>query len=299
MPRVHFVQLDLGGTVEHRMVDVPADGARWDATPAPTVQLYSDSGGELLSSPATATEGPSTTLSADAAAGATSVSVASTTGIDRFDEMLVGPSSDGRWEWITVMGAGGGQVHLAAPLEHSYSSGDVVKSHTLTYTIAASDAASVARGCRAEWRYEVGGVERRESTVYHVSRYAPRMSLTAAGLAQEYPRALRQVASHQDLDLLIRRVWEGHVLPAIGRIYAPGAMVSGELAEQALIAAVKTTLAEEAKDLDAAEIYRDQYRAHMDEIASLMVGLVDTDEDGVRDDDETPRGALTPIIMRG
>ena len=297
MSDVAFIQLDLGGVLRHTMTDLPANGARWDASTTPTIQLYRPGGGAILSAPASTTTTSTTTLSSSAAAGATSLTVGSTAGIDRWADLVVGPSSStGRWEWITVAAAAGQTITLAAPLTYAYPSGTVVKSHEMTYTVASTACSSIERGCRAEWRYEVNDVPRRESTIYHVSRYAPRLALSAAELIQEYPRAARQIASHQDLDLMIRRIWSRTVLPTIHRIYPPGAVMAGSEAEQALAAAVKVALCEEAKDAESAEIYREQFRNAIDEIARYAVDL---DESGDVGDSEIPRSTRAIRVLRG
>jgi len=261
------------------------------------VVLYNDAGGAILASTASTTKGPTTTLSGAAAAEATQLTVSSSASFTRWVDLVVGPSSStGKWEWCTVAGVGTNTIYLAAPLANAYPTGTAVKSHEITYSVPKTACATVARNCRAEWRYYVDGIERRESTIYHVSEYAPRLSLTAAELIQVYPRAIRQVASHQALDLMIRRMWHRQVLPAIGRMYAPGAIVSGEVAEQALVSLVKAVLCEEARDYESALIHREQYTGHLNEISQSMIDL---NEDGVQTDAEQPRSLNSIRVLRG
>lgn len=292
--RVAFVQQSLGGVLEHTMVDVPHDGARWSSSPAPTVRLLDAAGGELKSSTA-ATLGVSTTLSAAAAAEATGLTLLTTSGFERFGEYLLGPNAGGEWQWVTVVGVSTGGVKLAEKIEFAFSSGNAIKSHSMTYTVPASTVGSIARDCHAEWSYYVDGVKRQEHTLFHVSLYAPRLSLTAARFVEAFPRARRMKASSQDLDLLIRRTWQQHVLPDISRLYRPGAVVSGEMCERALVARVKQLLLEDAKERESADRAGEEYTAEID---LLREGLLDLDEDGAKSDSEVVRSLSTPRIRR-
>lgn len=292
--RVAFVQQNLGGVLEHTMVDVPHNGARWSSSPAPTVRLLDSAGGELHASTA-ATLGPSTTLSAPGYLGSTGLTLLTTTGLERWGEYLLGPNAGGEWQWITVVGVSTGGVKLAEKLEFAFSTGNAIKSHTMRYTVLASTVGSIARDCHAEWTYWCGGVKRQEHTLFHVSLYAPRLSLTASRFVEAFPRARRLKASNQDLDLLIRRVWQQHVLPDISRLYRPGAVVSGEMCERALVARVKQAFLEDQKEREAADRAAEEYTAEID---LLREGLIDLDEDGQKSDAEVPRSLATPRIRR-
>jgi hypothetical protein len=138
------------------------------------------------------------------------------------------------------------------------------------------------------------GVERKESTLFIVSRHAPRLTLTSTQLLSEDPRARRLIGSNQRLDLLIKRTWERKVLPAIGAMWQPGALVSGEAAEEALVYAVRWKLALDAKDNETADKLQALYRAALDR---LKDSSIDLDEDNVAEDEV--RGAVTPRLYRG
>jgi hypothetical protein len=102
-------------------------------------------------------------------------------------------------------------------------------------------------------------------------------------------------SSGQQLDLLIRRTWEQHVLPDISRLWKPGATVSGEMCERALVARVAQKLLEDQKEFQAADRQADAYAAEID---LLREGLIDLDEDGGHEDAELPRSLSTPRIRR-
>lgn len=292
---IHFAQLNKGGVLYHTMADVPPDGARWDASPAPTVTLYSTSSG-VIRAAESATLGPSTTLGAAAAARATSLTVAATTGISRFDRMVVGPNAAGQWEWVTVDGAAGTTVTLLDPLDYSYEISSVLKSHTMSTTLSSSDAGSTIRRCRADWAYTVDSVARVESTPYVVSRYAPRLAVTAADVIQHEPRAKKLIGSNQQIEILIKSIWETRVLPDIAKLYgSPGSVPSGESLQQALLAKFDAHVARRTGAYEAELRYEEIYQELIDEV---RVGMIDTDEDGDVED-ETPRTTRVARVMRG
>ena len=292
---IHFLQLDKGGVLYHTMADLPPDGARWDASPAPTVTLYSTTSGELRAAES-ATLGPSTTLSAAAAAKATSLTVASTSDINRFDRLVVGPNSTGQWEWVTVDGAASTTITLLDPLEYSYASSDVVKSHTMQTTVSSDDAGSEIRRCRADWTYTVDSVGRIESTIYVVSKYAPRLAVTAADLMQHDPRARKLLGSDQAVELLLQRIWETRILPDVAKVYgSPGSVPSGEALQQAVLAKFDAHVARRTGAYEAETRYEEIYQELIDEV---RVGIVDTDEDGDVED-EIPRTMRVARVFRG
>ncbi len=294
MSRVRFVQLHLGGTLDHVMVDLPSDGARWDDDPLPSVTLRSGGGGEIRAA-VTATAGPATSTASSCAAGQKNVPLIATTDFARWDEIVVGPNATGQWEWATIDAISiSHAVTVLEDLAYSYGAGVPVKSHKLSTTLTAADVGDVQRRAWAEWSYEVGGIARKESTIYVASRYAPRLSLTATELLGEDPRVRRLLGSNQRLDLVIRRTWERKVLPAIAAMWAPGSLVSGESAEECLILAVRLKLARDAKDYESATKLEDLYRAALDRLQSVPVDL---DEGG--DAEDAVRGAVAPRLLRG
>lgn len=295
--RVQFVQKDSGGVLSHTMADLPASGARWDASPAPTVTLIDASGGSILASTA-ATALSSTSTSASVDAGATAISVVTTTGMARWDQWLLGPNASGQFEWVILdaINATTHAVTVVDPLLYTYGSSTVIKSHTLTYTVNASTAGSIARDCRAEWSYAVASIGRKESTIFHVSLYAPRRGVTAADFLQIEPRALKLVGSNQRLDLLLKHIWESRVLPDIGKVVPHGGLQSGSAADDCLILATQAHLSMKAKEVEISEEYGRRYGQALEE---LRATALDPDEDGAKDDEEAVRSVFTPRLLRG
>lgn len=290
-----FLQKDLGGVLKHTMRDLPGDGARWDSSPAPTVTLMARGGGELLASTA-ATLGGTYTTGGAISVGDTTISVNSTTGLSRWDEVVLGPNAAGQWEWKTLDGVSSTAIVFHEKAVYAYSTGKTLKSHTMSVEVTSGTVGSVSQNNYAEWHYAVDSVERKEHTLFHISLYAPRLSLTAARFLEEYPRALGMLGSNQKIDALIRRMWDTRVIPDIARIFHPGAMVSGEAAELALANKLKEFLENEAKNYDAADRYAVRYNHALDQIRD---GLVDLDESGGVGDTEVVRSARTPRLIRG
>ena len=289
-----FLQLDVGGQLHHDLADLGAGGALWDSSPAPTVILYHRSGGELRAS-ATATTGSSYTLSSAASVGATSIALASTTGVSRWEPLVI--IENGAPEHITPKSVSSGTVALIQPLKSAHADGATVRSPRLSATVAASVCASVEHGCRAEWRYSIGGVARRESTSFTISRYVPRYTLTSQELLEIEPRAEALVGSYQDLDRLIDVTWSRKILPDVAKMLGtPGAAISGDSLESALLKRVLADLAVRARDFETADRYEADYAAAIDEIRTTAVDL---DESGGQSDDEIPRSRNAVRILRG
>jgi len=293
--KTQFLQLSLGGTIDHTMVDVPADGGRWDASPAPTVALRSSSGGTIIAS-RSASQGPSLAALSTCAAGGWTLYVSSTTGLARWDTILIGPNSSGQWEWGIVDGYTTSTVTVLDALGYSYSTGDGVKSHTLSVTYSTSDVGAVYHNAVAEWSYTVDGVPRMEHTVCHVSRYAPRLSVTATDVLALVPRASEVIGSNQRIDLLLRTLWRQRILTDIAQMMRPGSMVSGEAANRALVELLSLEIATRARDTDGIDVYERRYRLALDEI---RLSVSDMDEDGAQGDDEQPSSVWTVRLRRG
>jgi hypothetical protein len=293
---IEFVQLSLGGVIHHNMVDVPHDGDRWADSPAPTVRLLNRDGTQLLASTA-ATVDASRSLTSTATAKSRTIPMTSTTGLKRWEEYVVGPNATGQWEWVTLDAIGSTSVTTLDPLVNTYSTGHGIKSHTMSYQVSTTTAAAVAQNCFAQWRYTVDSIERQEHTVFSISRYCPRLSLTPAEVIQHEPRALKQIGSDQKIGLILKRMFENRVLPDVAKILgSPGALVSGEAVDEAVLLKFQEIVSRKAKDYEGAHEYANLYVHQLDEI---RLSVTDLDESGGQDVDEVPRSMRTPRIMRG
>lgn len=293
---MQWAQVDLGGVVHLDVIDVGTDGVLWDSSPAPTVTLYHRAGGELQAS-VSASTGATYSVSSASTAGDQTVSLASTTGLVRWEPPLLLRDTSGAWEWIEAESISGGTLTLVEPLENGYSVGATLRSPRLSATVAASSAASPQHACRADWAFSVGGSARRESTTFSIARYAPRLNVTARDITNYDPRAATMLGSDQELDRLVGFVWNRRVLIDVARLLGtPGAMISGEDLDHALITRVLADLYMRAEKLEIADRYEAQYAQAIDGIRQTAVDL---DEDGGQDANEIPRSRRAVRILRG
>jgi len=301
MPRVVFLQVDCGGRAEHVVTDVAGDGTGWDDGTTPTVVLYGSGGSTEIVAEQNATVVAPTELEAAEATKSQSISVSDSTGLRRWDQIVIGPSSrNGRWEWGIidgiVTGLNSDTLYLLAPLQHDYAKGDAVGARTLAVEFTAEQITAVRRHCRLEWKYIQAGLARRESTVVHLSRYCPRYALSDAELEAVVPTALRKIGPHQRLTLIIRQVWERKVLPSIARLMPPGGLVSGEAADELLLAAVAHQVCEAARDNDQADRWAEAYDGLL---GGLQDSITDLDESGYQSSIEKPRSRRSVRALRG
>ncbi|MHC4644077.1 MAG: hypothetical protein ACYTBJ_01150 [Planctomycetota bacterium] len=291
-----FVQKDKGGTVYHDVID--AASARWDASPTPTVTLYTAKGSELVASQ-NATEGPSTTLTATAAAKQSTLQITSASSINVGDVLLLGPNDSGQWEWVTVDSViGGSTLTLTTrdPLVYSYVSADVIKSCRLSVSMSSSEADGVYESCRAEWVFSVSSQSRIETSIFHVSVFSPRMTLRDQDILIRQPRARDLLGTRQRLSQLIKDIWERDILEDLGAVVNPGALVAGDVLRQAHMYRVLAEIASMASDEESRDRYFEHYRTSWDRI--MQQTLIDTDGDGAIGDDDIIRTSMTGRVKR-
>lgn len=293
---IHFLQLDKGGSLSHEMRDVPSDGARWDASPAPTVTLYTRTG-ETIRALTTVSLGPTTTLASDVAADAKAIGIGTTSSLRRWEEYVIGPNASGEWERVRLDSIGPTWVKALDPLVYAYSSGNTFKSHRMSTVVSTTHTATVEFYCYADWAYTVDGLARRTATDFCVSRYAPRLNITALDAVQFDPAARDQIGSNQKIDLVLRDLWERHVLPDVAkRLGSPGAMVSSERVDAAMLYRFAEHLYRQGRNTERADKYAELYTNQLEEIA---LGVVDLDEDGGQSADEVPASPRVCVMLRG
>jgi hypothetical protein len=290
-----FLQVDLGGSLSHVMKDNPSDGARWDATPAPSVILRTRSGGVLRGS-TDVTLGPTTTVGSAAVAGTTLIGVGVTSALRRWEEYVIGPNAAGEWERIRLDAVGATYVKTLDELMYSYSSGNSLKSHRMSTTVTAGTVGAVEINCWAEWRYAVDEQIRKESTRFHVSRYAPRLTVTALDAVQYDPAFRDQIGSNQRIDLLLKTVWENYIKPDITKVLgSPGAIISGEAVHEATLLRAEEYLYRQGRNTERADKYHELY---VDKLEEIVLGPVDLDQSGGQAQDEIPAGIRSRPMVR-
>lgn len=295
---MRFVQQGQGGTLEHIMTDVPHDGTRWDASPAPTCTLKAADGGVILASQTVTDLGTATTVSAaGAASGQKTIPVASTTGFERGEQVWIGPNASGEWESGILDQVGASSLGVLHELQYDYVSTNVVKSHRLRITVTAAQAASQYTRARAVWGYTVDSVTRTVDEEFHIVPHVPRHTVTESTLRDLFPRSWVQRGSDQRLPRLIDTHWRRYVLADLGAGYKPGALIDSSAMNEALIYRVLATLALEAREVDQYQEYMKLYSGRVS--AGFQISTVDDDLDGDAGSHEKYRGRYSGRLLRG
>jgi hypothetical protein len=291
-----FVQKDKGGTIYY---DVNHGApARWDADPTPTVTIVSREGGEIVASQS-ATEGPSTTLTAVASAKKKTAVVTATTGISVDDVLILGTNGSGQWEWVTVdaINTSTKTITFRDELAYTYASGDAIKSTRLSVALSASNAGAIYNDARAQWAYEISDQAIVEESIFHISAWAPKMTLRDQDILKLNPRAIKMLGTRQRLTQLIKEVWERIILADFGAQYKPGSLVSGAALHQAHLYRVLAETAIVAEDVTQTEQYLESFKNAWSR--SIIQTLIDTDNSGTIGDDDIVRPSMTGRIYRG
>lgn len=153
---------DIGGTIHY-------DPTETTGRPSSAFVTLYKPGGTSHQAEATATiDAVNTTISA-ATAGATTVTVASATGIVVGRSYLLS-NSDGQHERIVVTRTDAAVVHLMTPLEYAYEATSPFVGQRVTYVITTALAATRGLGYQALWRYVIATVTYRVRTHWDVVR---------------------------------------------------------------------------------------------------------------------------------
>lgn len=287
---VQFVQVGKGGTITYHAPE------RWDASPAPTVTLYAPEGGELVASQ-TATLGPSTTLDGAAAAGQTTVPLTATTSVVVGDQYLI-TNATSESEWVTVEAITSGvSVTVRDDLLHTYASADVFCSTKLSVSVSSTEAAAPHRSCYARWAYSVSSETRLDTSVFHLTRWSPRLNLTAQDILRREPRAIDLLGTRQDIEELIEDIWENEILEDLAQSCDPGALLSGETLRMATLYRVIAEMYLHAQDAEHSDALMGMYRAAWERV--LATAPIDVDQSGSVGADDIVRPAWTGRVFRG
>jgi len=194
---VRWVQQGGSGTVAF---DLPARPGG-----AGTARVVTALGAELTT-PTPTLDSVNTTLSATAAAGATSLSVTSGTGVTAGRRYLLGGPESAGGESVLVASVSGTTVTLARPLARARASGATAQGTRVTVDVSSACTAQVARQSRVEWTDpDTGEVL---AVPFDVTRYATRSHLTES-LLLDFDAALRKrLPQGAWLPALIERAWD-------------------------------------------------------------------------------------------
>ena len=157
---------DIGGTLTF---DPPQPGRPSSAT----VTLLDSSGSELAGSQAATVDSVNTTLSSNAAAGATSVVVASVGSIV-VGRRYVLSNLVGQHEWVRVraIDTGATTLTLATELAYAHPSTSTFVGNQLSVAITAGQSDELEENDQASWVYAIAGVTYRTNTFFDVVRSA-------------------------------------------------------------------------------------------------------------------------------
>lgn len=259
-------------------VDLPA---RPDA--APTFAVYAPEGGSVETGTSTL-DAVDTTLASSAAAGASTLTLTSGTGVVAGRRYLLGGTEELGGEQVTVRAVSGAAVTLLRPLARAAASGATFESTRVSVTLAAI--ATVGRHYRVELAYDVSAVAQPPFVVpFDVVRYTPRTLLTFEELRDLDPLLAKRFPAGGWFPALRDRAWS-MILHAVASKVAPGALAGAIDLTIPHGYLVRALLAENA-GLDF-EPHRAQLMARYSyELeTALAATAIDSDQDGAVESNE-------------
>jgi len=194
---VRWVQLAGSGSIAFDLPSRPTGAG---------TAVVRDAAGAQLEAPTPTLDPVNTTLSATAAAGAASLSVASATGVTAGRRYLLGGPESTGGESVLVASVSGTTVTLARPVARAKASGVAFQGARVTVAVTTASTAAAARQRRVEWTDpDTGEVI---AVPFDVTRYAPRSHLTES-LLLDFDAALRKrLPQGAWLPALIERAWD-------------------------------------------------------------------------------------------
>lgn len=234
-------------------------------------------GGAELATPTPTLNSVNTTTSANAAAGTTSLTLTSGTGVTAGRRYLLGGAEDAGGERVLVAAVNGTAVALARPLSKAVASGATFQSSRVEVTVSTACTATVARQLRVEW------TDPTTSEVlpypFDVTRYAPRSSLTSAELLDLDPSLRKRLASGTWLPAVIERAWNQLLFDLASKERHPGGFAGVVELTTAHAYLVRALVAETGEGEDA-RAYRDDMRERYMQERERALTSVAYDEGG-------------------
>lgn len=162
-----------------------------------------------------------TSLSADADAGALTLSLTSATGVVAGRRYLVGGPEAGGGEWVTIRALSGTTATLVRRLQRARASGSGFVGTRLTFAVTTASTAAPGRNFRVEWTSPEGVVT---PVPFDVTRYAPTSALTGEELRDLDPAFFARVSAGEWLPGRVASAWE-MILRHVSQQVAPGALI--------------------------------------------------------------------------
>lgn len=235
--------------------------------------------GAALTTPTPTLDSVNTTLSSAAAAGASSVSVASATGIVVGRRYLIGGAEATGGESVLVSSISGTTISLARPLARAKASGATFQSARISVAISSACTVEIARQYRVEWSDpDTGEVI---AIPFDVTRYAPRSHLTESLLLDLDAALRKRLPSGAWVPALIERAWE-MLLDDLGtKERHPGGYAGVIELTTAHAYRVRALVAETDTTAEGV-LYRDDMRERFRQELDLALASVayDTNQDG-------------------
>jgi hypothetical protein len=213
---MHFVPLSQAYVLA---VDLPQ---RADATP--TWAALGPGGGSLLTG--TVTMGTvNTTLNGATAAGATSLVVASATGIAAGSRYLVGGAEDSGGEFITVKSIASTTITPVRPLRLAHATGVGFQSTRVTLSLTTAASPSVGRHYRVAITWALSSVTQPPAVVaYDVVRFYPLTSLSLDRVLDADPLFAKRLSAGAWWPSLRDDAWD-ELLERVAAKKDPGSIV--------------------------------------------------------------------------
>lgn len=282
---MRWVQYLASGSVTF---DLPAR-----TTGAGTAAVVS-SAGAVLASPTPTLDAVNTTLSASAAAGATSLSVTSATGITAGRRYLVGGAETAGGEVVLVASVSGTTVTLQRALVSARASGATFQGTRVTVPVSSACTAEVVRQRRVEWTdpdtAEVLAVP------FDVTRYAPRTFLTTSLLMDLDALLRKRIPAGTSLPTVIERAWEMLLSDLATKDRHPGGYAGVIDLTTAHAYLVRSLLAETDTSAEGVEYRDDMRRRYADERDRVLASM---GYDAAGDGDAVPGASMRrgiPIV---
>lgn len=283
-----WLQVDVGGTVVTDELNERPDAS-------PTFTVLSPQGGSLATGTGTV-DSVSTTLSGALAAGATSLTVTSASGITVGRRYLVGGTEETGGEWVTVKSIASTTVALARPVLRAQASGATFYGTRISCAVTAAACATIARSCRVDITYLVSAAARPAVSVeFDVTRYALRSGLTIEHVRDLDPLLYKRASEGTVWHTLVSLAWE-RIVARIGLQKDPGGLVGAldltqphALMVQLLVAEQGMTEEHRARALDL------RTRLDTELTAILASRAFDDDQDGAI---ESHEGFVRTINLR-
>lgn len=268
------------------------------ASGTPTARIGTQAEGLPTSGSNATVDSVSTTLSADADAGDTRLTVASATWVKGRKYLIT--ATTGEIVPVESLTSGTGTtLDIAEPLPVACASGSTVKGYRISIALTATQTASIGRSV-VEWTASLDGVSKTWADYFEVVEFDAGYTLDAATLLASSPYcALKRPDSDADFREMIDAAYRRHIEVALmAKGLSPARLVSRRLLESVHIAACELFLAQQFED---DQTIRDEKRRDFADQLSLVLNSRDlwvSEDQTLNPPDEGPRLFNTTMVLR-